>query len=233
MSFWREQGKQMPNEEFYQVQKTAEGLLVSIRQDVTEKLRNAVKFFLPWFVISIPGFFLIALSDLSSRPPQFSIAEGSLLASFFLAPIFLGASALSLLSGVWTMMSRPSHSRFLIKEDSIILIEKNKQNYPDSVRRDEIHEISWGRIGQSFDAPVGRSTIVLAGPPAVALGMAAGQAAIAGFLGAAGALGRRMNKKVFEVGIKARDTRIVLAKGLTQGEAEYVFVKLKGIIEGA
>lgn len=221
----------MPNEEFYQVQKTAEGLLVSIRQDVTEKLSNAVKLFLPWFIIFIPALF--SLSTFGSRYGEFGIPEYSLAASVFLAPIFLPVSALSLIIGLWTMMSRPAHSRFLIKEDSINLIEKNKQKYPDVVRRDEIHEISWGRIGQSFDAPVGRSTIVLAGPPEVALGMAAGQAAVAGFLGAAGALGRRMNKKVFEVGIKARDSRIVLAKGLTQGEAEYVFVKLKGIIEGA
>jgi hypothetical protein len=32
--------------------------------------------------------------------------------------------------------------------------------------------------------------------------------------------------------VKVKDQYVVLAKGLTQGQAEYVFVKLKNLIEG-
>lgn len=221
----------MDAEEFYQEQKTEEGILVSIKQDINEALYNALKFFIPWFIFSLPILLMFLSGDLRQIDGLFYGISFAVF--FFLGPICVPVAALLLISWLWVKASRPEHSRLLRKSDSIVLLEKNKRKYPDVLRFDDLHEISWGGGGQAgSSAPVHSSTIVFAGPPAVAAGMVAGQVAVAGFFGLAGLLGKRMNKRVHEVGVKVKDQNIVLATGLTRGQAEYVFVKLKSLIDG-
>jgi hypothetical protein len=221
----------MDAEDFYQEQKTEEGILVSIKQDINEALYNALKFFIPWFIFSLPILLMFLSGDL---PQKVGLFYGISFAVFlFLGPLCVPVAALFLISWLWVKASRPEHSRLLRKSDSIVLLEKNKRKYPDVLKFDDLHEISWGGGGQAgSSAPVHSSTIVFAGPPAVAAGMVAGQAAVAGFFGLAELLGKRMNKRVHEVSVKVKDQNIVLATGLTRGQAEYVFVKLKNLIDG-
>jgi hypothetical protein len=221
----------MDAEEFYQEQKSEEGILVTIKQNINEALYNALKYFIPWFVFSLPILLMFLSGD---HPQEVGLFYGiSFAVLFFLGPICVPVAALYLISWLRVKASRPEHSRLLRKSDSIVLLEKNKSKYPDVLSFVDIHEISWGGGGQAgSSAPVHSSTVVFAGPPAVAAGMVAGQVAVAGFLGLAGFLGKRMNKRVHEVGVKVKDQYVVLAKGLTQGQAEYVFVKLKNLIEG-
>jgi hypothetical protein len=221
----------MDAKEFYQEQKSEEGILVSIKQDRSEALYNALKFFIPWFVLSLPILLMILSGNF--RQEEGLVFWTSATVFIFLGPICVPIAALFLIIGLWVKASRPEHSRLLRKSDAIVLLEKNKRKYPDVLRFDDIHEISWGGGGQSgSSAPVHRSTVVFAGTPAVAAGMVAGQVAVAGIFGLAGFLGKKMNKRVYEVGVKVKDQYIILAKGLTQGQAEYVFVKLKNLIEG-
>ena len=60
----------MDAEEFYQEQKSEEGIVVSIKQDTNETLYNALKYFIPWFVFSLPILLMFLSGEIDKELDQ-------------------------------------------------------------------------------------------------------------------------------------------------------------------